>query len=187
MLFTRLLAALALFVMLGCGPQAPCWTAAHPDKGYRDLITGAVQLVHDKFPEWYDEKVVLGLDLENKEDLAYTTRNEEGTTFIKLTQKALNLCTEEDLASVILHESVHAKLWDEIEALVPDPDICNHIRHELTANLAVAFAYYELGYSPKMLSLALDLYDYYYVEARLECKEEIYRDMPTPARWKALR
>jgi len=180
-LFTRLLAALALFVMLGCGPQAPCWTSAHPDEGYMDLITGAVQLVHDKFPEWYDEKVVLTLDLENTEDLAYTTRNKEGTTFIKLTQKTLNLCTEEDVASVILHESVHAKLWDEIEALVPDPDVCNHIRHELTANLTVAFAYYELEYGPEMLGMALDLYEHNYLEALLECNKEIYGDMPMPA------
>ncbi len=179
-MFTRLLAALALFVMLGCGPQTPCWTSAHPDEGYRDFIAGAVQLVHDKFPEWYQEEVVLTLDLEDKENLAYTIRGKNGTTYIKLAQKALNLCTEEDLASVILHESVHAKLWDEIEALVPDPDICNHIRHELNANLTVAFAYYELGYSPKMLKMSLDLYEHFFLEALLECKEEIYRDMPMP-------
>ncbi len=187
MLLTRLLVALALFLTLGCvSPKVPCWSDTHPDEGYIEFISGAVEVVRDKFPEWYNEKTPIALDLEDKENLAYANRTEQGVIGIKLTQKALDLCTEEDLASILLHEYVHVKLWDEIAAMVSDTEDCNHIRHELKANLTVAFAYDELGYSTRMLRMALDLYEHYYVGALLECDEAVYNDMPKP-RWRSLR
>ena len=57
-----------------------------------------------------------------------------------------------------------------------------HVAGEMNKNIAcsIKLAQRELGYSPKMLKMALDLYVYYYWEAFLECEEEIYRDMPMP-------
>ncbi len=186
-MFTRLLAALALFVMLGCGPQVPCWTSTHPEEGYIEFISGAVEIVRDKFPEWYNEETPIWVDLKDEKNLAYAKLIEQEPIRIGLTQKALDLCTQEDLASVLLHEYVHVKLWDEIATMADEDTDCNYIRHELEANLTTAFAYDELGYSIRMLAMALNLYEHYYLEALLKCKAVIFEDMPTPARWKDLR
>ncbi len=180
-MFTRLLSALALFLALGCGPQAPCWTSTHPEEGYKEFISGAVEIVRDKFPEWYNEETPIRVDLKEKDNIASTRQvGGQGTVVIDVNQKALNLCTQEDLASVLLHEYVHVKLWDEIALTSNDKTDCKHIRHELKANLTVLFAYDELEYSMTMLHIALDLYEQYYLSARSRCQPEIYKDMPEP-------
>ena len=181
MLFTRLLSALALLLALGCGPQAPCWTSTHPEEGYIEFVSGAVELVRDKFPEWYNAETPVGVDLKDKDNLAYAIQvGGQETVIINVTQKALDLCTQEDLASILLHEYVHVALWDEINAIADPASRCSHIRHELKANLTTAFAYDELGYSIRMLAMALNLYEHYYFEALVYCEDAIFEDMPAP-------
>ena len=183
-----ILAAVLLFgLVISCSdtPKAPCWTKNHPDQGYKEFIVTATEIVKEKFPEWYQKDVPLGLDLfiykEAPKRLAYTHINEEGKTAIKLTQRALDLCTAEDLAYILLHEYVHVKIWEDVETATEDDNDCDYIRHEIVANWTTLEAHSKLGYSRRFLINALLLYEKYYRKGFIFCAPEIYEDFPGPS------
>ncbi len=186
MLIRRLAVALILVLAVATAleywssrPQTPCWTATHPGQGYVELISAGTELIEEKFPQWYNKDVPLGLDLEDDRNIGYTYEDNEGTIGIKLTQFALNLCRAEDLSAVLLHEYVHASLWRTLEKEIPN-ETCNNIRHELMANWTVIQAYEELDYSLVTLGKALNLYDEHYIKGFVMCEPSIYKDLPVP-------
>ncbi len=175
----RILVAIFLFAIVSySAPKALCWSRTHFGEGHKELIAASKQMVQDKFPEWYQEDVEVGVDAV-EDYLGYTHRNNQGDLAIKLTQRGLDLCSVEDVAAVLLHEYVHAKLWVQLGQDFPNPQ-CNNVRHELEANWVVIQAYDELKYSGRMLQNTLDLFDHYYLEGLLFCNAKVRKGLPRP-------
>ena len=136
-------------------PETPCYTAANPGKGAVELMQESLALVKERVPAYYDETIDVGIASDGEEFLAYVRKVDEGTEderlILRVTQSGLQLCTKEDLGTIILHEFVHVAIWDILEQGITD-DTCNTVRHELIANGLVigdhiaANPYHDVGF-----------------------------------------
>ncbi len=174
---------LTLLLLTGCASIAlvsdPVYTLRHPDMNYTEFIERADTLVKESFPEWYVEGVGRHLASEQIGSLfASVDLQEDGTLLITLYEKSWDLCTVEDLASVLLHEYVHAKIWFRLAEEIED-EWCRSAMHELTAYNA-ELTQTKINVTPAMRSSTEFGYRFAYVKAMSDCSREDYDSFPSP-------
>lgn len=183
MKFIRLLLP-ALLLMLGCASTTtivyePLYTLRHPDMNYTEFIERADTLVKERFPEWYVEGVGRELAFEQIGALFATVDlQEDGTLLITLYEKSWDLCTVEDLAAVLLHEYVHAKIWFRLAEEIED-EWCRSAMHEVIAYNA-ELTQTKINVTPAMRSSTEFGYRFAYIKAMGYCPMEEYDYFPDP-------
>ena len=171
-----------LLLMWGCteAPDPPSLTIRHLGMNYLEFLSRAEALVKENFPEWYVEgvKKELIFDNSNYDGFATINKQEDGTLVMSIYELAWDLCAVEDLASVLLHEYVHVKIWDELEEKMPN-EWCNLAVHELTA-YGVEMNQRKIRTTGAMRRNNRMGYDMAYLQARVFCSQEIIKDFPKP-------
>ena len=172
----------ALLLMWGCteAPHPPSFTIRHPDMNYLEFLSRAEALVKEKFPEWYVEGVKKELIFvnSNNDEFATITGQEDGNLVMSIYGLAWDLCAVEDLASVLLHEYVHVKIWDELDEKIPNK-WCNIAVHELTA-YGVQMRQRRIRVKGAMRRSPRLGYDLAYLQAKAFCPQKTIKDFPKP-------
>lgn len=127
----------ALLLVGGCATWQPHYTLRYPDMTYFEFLSQADALVAENFPQWYTKNVQKELRF-GKLNGRYASIKEEknGTLVMFIYKLSWDLRTVEDLASVLLHEYVHIKIWNDLEDQIPGDDVavwCRAAVHEMTA------------------------------------------------------
>ena len=169
----RLAIAILLLVMMGCSsPPTYTYTIRHPQMNYLEFIARADLMVKNLFPEWHVEGIPIGVDFEAVGILfADVSRLEDGRLAINIYEEGWNLATVEDLATVLLHEYVHVKIWDELEKNILE-SFCKAAIHEMVA-YGVELDQTKLTVTDGMRSSTGVGYRQAYAEARGYCSSEI--------------
>jgi len=149
---------------------------------YSEFIARADLMVANTFPEWYVEGIRQELVFKTDIRFAAVTKLEDGTFVMYIYEQARDLCTVEDLASVLLHEYVHAKIWDDLEERISGfifDDYCRSAIHEVTAYGV------ELGQKKIRTTGAMRMgtwlgYALHYNRAEIFCPEDLIKDFPEP-------
>jgi len=180
--FIRLLLP-ALLLMLGCASTTvvyePLYTLRHPDMHYFEFIERADDMVKENFPEWYVEGIEWELAFEQVGSwFASVDEQEDGTLLITLYEQSWDLCTVEDLASVLLHEYVHVKIWFRLKEEIED-EFCRAAIHETTA-YNVELTQTKLNVTPAMRFGTEFGYRFAYIKAMSYCPMEDYDYFPDP-------
>lgn len=133
---------LALPLVVGCAQTSittvPEYTLRDPGMNYMQFLYKAEALIAENFPEWYVEDVKRELVFDNPDmRFASVSKEEDGTFIMHIFEMSWDLCTVEDLASVLLHEYVHIKIWDDLLDQIPGDTApanwCRAAVHEMTA------------------------------------------------------
>lgn len=181
-LMRRLAVSLLLLLVMGCSSIAPpaySFTIRHPQMNYMEFIARADLMVENLFPEWYVEGTPIGVDTEQIGiTFASVQRLPDGRLAIELYPHGYHLATVEDLASVLLHEYVHVRIWDELETTILNP-LCNAAVHEIMA-YGVELAQTKLTVTDGMKSATRIGYELAYSRATVYCYEHIMKDFPLP-------
>ncbi len=166
-------------------PLEPQYTIRMPSMSYLSFVAAADDMIRLIAPEWYIESttevpitihVNINL-LKNMFGQAWKDKKTGGYRIV-IGRTGLFLSVVEDLASVLLHEYVHIKVWDEIESK-DWPYECKMARHELEANKVVIGYYEKIGYTPHLYENSLILYAQAQIKAVLyKCPAEVREDMP---------
>lgn len=169
-----------LLLIVGCATSSapPQYTLRHPDMNYLEFLSRADAKVAGKFPQWYVKDISRELDFEEQNGMfASVEKQEDGTFVMYIYEGSWDLCTVEDLALVLLHEYVHAKIWDSLEEM-PN-ELCREVIHELTAYGVELNQTKIKGTSAMRYGTRLG-YDYNYALAQSYCSEELIKDFPKP-------
>jgi hypothetical protein len=146
---------------------------------YAEFIQRADDMVKVNFPEWYVEGIVRELAFEQVGSLfASVNIQEDGTLRITLYEMSWDLCTVEDLASVLLHEYVHVKIWFRLAEEIED-DFCRAAIHEVTAYTA-ELTQTKMNVTPAMRAGTEFGYRFAYIKAMGYCPMEEYDYFPDP-------
>jgi hypothetical protein len=146
---------------------------------YAEFIERADDMVKENFPEWYVEGVEKELASEQIGSLfASVDVQEDRTLMITLYEMSWDLCTVEDLASVLLHEYVHAKIWFDLEEEIED-EWCRAAMHEVEA-YTVELTQTKINVTPAMRFGTEFGYRFAYIKAMSYCPRETYIDFPDP-------
>ncbi len=182
-LYSAILITLLLITCVFDGDvRNKCYSYSRPGVTPIDFVSDAQDMLKERFPEWFVEETKIFIRQSQRGKVFARVRPQrfEGELIMDLYPISLRLCTVEDLASVLLHEYVHVKVWDELQERISDED-CRNARHELIANFTVLDAREKLPYSDDLLGGALVLYETYYAFAECVCEPEVYEDYPRPS------
>lgn len=169
-----------LLLTVGCATSSvsPNYTLRHPSMGYFEFLSRAEAKVAEKFPQWYMKDINTELEFEEQNGrFASMERQEDGTFVMYIYESAWDLCTVEDLALVLLHEYVHAKIWANLKE-IPD-DLCRAAIHELTA-YGVELNQTKIKGTGAMRNNTRLGYVYNYAKAQSHCSEELVKNFPKP-------
>ena len=170
-----------LLLMWGCteAPNPPTFTMRQPDMNYLEFLSRAEALVEENFPEWYVEGIRRELEFDNpSSNFAEVYEEDDGTLVMAIYELSWDLCAVEDLASVLLHEYVHVKIWDELKEKIPD-EFCQIAIHELTA-YSVEMNQRKIRTTGAMRRGTRFGYSLAYIQARVFCPQEIIKDFQKP-------
>lgn len=168
-----------LVVVMGCLSVSPSQTIRDPQMNYLEFIARADLMVQKLFPEWYVEDTPIGVSFEEFGlRFADVTRLPDGRLAINIYSEGWNLATVEDLASVLLHEYVHVRIWDELEESIPEA-WCRSAVHELTAN-RVELNQTKINVTEGMREATRIAYSEAYEQGLFYCFSEIMKDFPIP-------
>jgi hypothetical protein len=146
---------------------------------YIEFLARADLMVEKAYPEWYVEGVGVAVSFDDAgRHFASTHKLDDGTFAIKVYELAWDLCTVEDLASVLLHEYVHVKIWNELELEIPEP-WCNVAVHELTA-YEVESTQTKINVSKSMRVITQMGYNLSYAKGANSCPSELIEQFPAP-------
>jgi hypothetical protein len=151
---------------------------------YFDFMRAGDRMVELVAPEWYvsgtnETPIIMHAmpDLLGKFGEAW--KDEVGTFHVGIGRRGLMLATVEDMASVVLHEFVHVKMWEEIAAEDWSWE-CKSARHELIANKVVIEHFFKIRYTSYMYTNSRILYAEAQAKASInECPAEVTSDMPS--------
>ena len=175
--------AIVLALMAGCvfiSSALPISQSnLHLGMRYTEMVARADTMVENKFPEWYVEDVPFSRNIDTSTNhFASAFRSDEGTFHITLYDLALNLKTVEDLASVLLHEYVHVKIWNDLEKAIPEEE-CNSAVHEMTAyGVEIEQTRFPISQSLRLSSQIG--YNMNYFMGIVSCPIDIMVDFPFP-------
>lgn len=171
-----------LLLMWGC-TEPPCpasFTMRQPDMNYLEFLSRAEELVEENFPEWYVAGIKREMEFDNpSSNFAQVYEEDDGTLVMAIYELSWDLCAVEDLASVLLHEYVHVKIWDELKEKIPDDPRCNILVHELTA-YSVELNQIKIRTTGAMRRNTQVGYDLAYIKAKAFCSQELIKDFPKP-------
>ncbi len=181
--------ALVILLVLGCtltpspistAPNIdPRWPACRSGMNQIEFIVRADMLVEKVFPEWYVRGTPYTISDEEIPDRYATAHKfEDGTFLIAFYDDALALCAVEDMASVILHEHVHVKIWNALEEALPEED-CNSAVHEMIA-YGVVIEQTKIQISQHMRESTQYGYNLNYLRGIISCPVDIIVDFPFP-------
>jgi hypothetical protein len=181
--------ALALLLVLGCtftSASTPInidrpyiRPACRLDMGYIEFIARADIMVEKTFPEWYVKGTPYTISSEEIPNrYASAHKFEDGSFLIAFYDDALNLCTVEDMAVVILHEHVHVKIWNDLEEAIPE-ETCNSAVHEMTA-YGVEIEQTKIQMSQHMIESTQYGYNLNYLRGVISCPADTMVDFPWP-------
>ncbi len=170
--------ALVLLLVLGCSFTGN--TLQRSSMGPFEFIARADIMVEKNFPEWYVEGTPYMVSLEETDNLAAAFKYEDGTFLIVLYEDALNLPLVEDLATTLLHEHVHVKIWDDLEEDATG-ELCQGAVQEMTA-YRVELEQTKIQVSRNMRDSIQDWYNTYYFYGVIACPAEIIKNFPRPKR-----
>ena len=160
------------------------YTYRTPQMGFFGFIQASERMVASKIPEWYvpgtdEHPLIVHASPFMLGKYGQAWKDEEGNFHVSYGQSALFLPTIEDMASIVLHEHVHVKIWEEIASHDEWSLECRISRHELIANKVVIENYYRLGYTPHMYLNARILYGKAKRRAQNnKCPVEVMSNMP---------
>jgi hypothetical protein len=146
---------------------------------YLEFLARADIMVEKAYPEWYVEGVGIAVSFDDVgKSFASTHKLDDGTFVIKIYELSWDLSTVEDLASVLLHEYVHVKIWNRLEIEIWNP-WCNLAIHELTA-YEVELTQTKLNVSKIMRVLTQEGYNLSYAKGADTCPSELIEQFPPP-------
>jgi hypothetical protein len=176
--------AIVLALMAGCvfiSSALPISQSnLHLGMRYTEMVAQADAMVEKKFPEWYVEDIPFERNIDISPTLfASAYKTADGTFLITLYDLSLNLKTVEDLASVLLHEYVHVKIWNDLEKAIPEKE-CNDAIHEMTA-YGAEVEQTRIQVSPMMRASTQIGYNMNYFMGIVSCPIDIMVDFPFPS------
>lgn len=151
---------------------------------YMEFIARADLMVKELFPEWHVEGTPIGVNTEEVGvRYATTSRLMDGRLAIEIYPYGYRLAVVEDLATVLLHEYVHVKIWDELEKSIPTDteasSLCKASVHEIMA-YGVELDQDRLTVTEGMRDETLTQYRVYYVQGTSYCPTELMKIFPLP-------
>ena len=170
---------LASLLLVGCS-TTPIQTIRDPQMNYLEFIARADIMVEKAYPEWYVEDTPIGVDADER-GIRFATTSEllDGSLAVTLYEHGYNLAVVEDLASVLLHEYVHVKIWNDLKRDFPFNLWCRSAVHEITA-YGVELAQTKINVTSGMRASTRIGYALSYTRASLYCPDEILEDFPKP-------
>jgi hypothetical protein len=147
---------------------------------YLEFIARADLMVKNLYPEWYVEGTPIGVDTEEAGiRFATVSELEDGSLAINIYEYGWNLAVVEDLASVLLHEYVHVKIWNDLKRDFPINIWCRSAVHEMTA-YGVELEQTKINVTSGMRASTRIGYALAYTRGSLWCPNEILEDFPKP-------
>jgi len=150
-----------------------------PDMSYTEFLALAEEKVEENFPQWYVPGVKRDLKFDEMAmKYASVSKKMDGTFVMTIFEPAWDLCAVEDLTLVLLHEYVHIKIWDKLNATVYDP-FCRSAMHELYA-YRVELSQDKIKSTLAMRQSSKAGYANNYRKAKSSCPERLLKDFPEP-------
>jgi len=150
---------------------------------YTEFLARAEKMVAEKYPEWYVEGIQRALVFNNPDiRFASVSKQEDGTFVMYIYEQSWDLCTVEDLASVLLHEYVHIKIWNDLEDQIPGDGVaafCRAAVHEMTA-YGTELRQTRIKTTSAMRSSTRMGYALAYGEGSMYCSSEIMKGFSRP-------